>query len=152
MEVTILTSDAILEEWIVDAPLDKLDLEKSARESSSLHAKYMRYFIYAHRAYNKALKRYKKIIDLRTQYIEGKLNNKDDLTALQWEPYLFESPTFKEYDRVIGRFPDVIEMTKTLGEAKLTLDTVVSILKEIANRNYLVRAAIDMRKFELGKS
>ena len=55
-----------------------------------------------------------------------------------------------EIPRVIANQPDIIELKTKLSVQSIKIDFLDSIMKTIHNRNWVIRDAIEWRKFENG--
>lgn len=144
-----MTVDEIFEEWNVDSKIEQFDLGGSALNIPKLHAKYLRLLAVENASLRKLESRYKKLIQLKTEYFGGYLNGTDELKKLEWPPYT-RTILKPDMQRIVEADSQVIQLTEAIGEAKEKTSILSSIIKEVSAMSFNVRAAIEWTKFTAG--
>ena len=144
-----MTLDEILEEYGNDSKIESMDLEGSLKKLPVLHGKYINYLRSANKLQRKLEAQYKKLYQLKSEYYGGFLNGTDELKKLEWPPYTRtilkgDIPRFVESDA------QIISLTTSIGEAKEVVSILNSIIKEIMQRNFIIKDMIAWRKFTEG--
>lgn len=137
------------DEWSNDSPIDELSLDKELFKISSLHAKYLRVLSYHKLAVSKVLKEYNQRKAIKFQWYNGDLNNEDDLKHYKLEPMLKkilrqDIPIHLDGDEELNEI-----LIKKVTHQEV-VDTCTSIIKELNNRTWAIRSAIDWKKFSEG--
>lgn len=139
----------IFTEWDDDSRIDPIDLGNEALKISKLHNKYHRFLAVENRELRKMEARYKQLFNLKSEWYMGTLNGTEELTKLGWEPQ--RKVTLKpDLARVVEADRDIIKLSELIGEQKEKTFLLTSILKEVMQRSFNVRAAIDVMKFNAG--
>ena len=144
-----MTVDEIFENWNVDCKIDQLDLGNAALQIPKLHNKYLHFLSNEKRDLRKLEKQLKKFRLLKTEYFSGQLNGTDELKKLGWEPYqkVLLKNVISEY---VDSEDDVQKLSLMVEEQRDKVETLEFILKEILSRNFIIKSAIDWRKFTEG--
>lgn len=144
-----MTIDEIFENYTIDCVIQPLDLDGALRDIPRLHKKYQQFLTIVERDLRKLNSRYKKLYQLKTEYLGGYLNGTDEIKALGWPPF---GRTILKGDiaRFVEADPDIIKITESIGEEKEKSSILTGIVKEVMQRNWTIRAMIDNRKFEAG--
>ena len=139
-----MTTDDIINEWNQDAPISELELGRSARKIPELHSKYYAMYIEAKREQAKArmvLKRLKSekaefLINPSMEVAQEKSWEIPDRKILKGE--------IKDY---LEGDSDICKLEYKLMECELKVETLQEVLKQIHNRNWIIKAALDDRSF-----
>lgn len=141
--------EEIFAEWNKDSVINEMDLGSSALEIPRLHNKYLKYLSTENKILRKFESQYKKLVFLKTEYYSGVLNGTDELDKLGWEP--FKRTLLKQdIPKHVESDTDVQKMIQYIGEQKEKVEVLNSIMKEIMSRNFIIKSAIDWRKFTEG--
>lgn len=130
----------------VDTQLDQNNLGAEALRIPMLHAKYYRYYTHEARVYHLIEADYHKLRKERIHYYLGKAPDevyKDeplDFKVLKsdLEPYLLA-------DRKLS------ELRIQMNAQKLKVDLLEGFIKTLNNRSFLIRDALEWRKFQAGQ-
>lgn len=144
-----MTTDEIFELWNQDCKIDPLDLGKASLDIPILHNKYLQIHNGEKRILNDLQKKYKKLLHLKTEYYMGLLNGTEELTKLGWPPFKY-TVLKSDIPRHIEADNDVQKLLMMIEDQKLKVDDLVSILKELSVRNFIIKNAIEWRKFTEG--
>jgi hypothetical protein len=134
--------------WAEDCKIDETNLVGESARIPVLHSKYYKLY---HRAAMKATKlRYelKELERLKTEYYNGSISE-EDLKKHGWKPNPLrimkaELPRYIESDK------DVIELCLRIDYYSSIAMFLESVVKQINNRNFVVKNMIDMIKFQSG--
>lgn len=142
-----MTLDQIIEEWTRDSNVDKTELADESLKIISLVAKYMRWY--------KTEKL--KLIHLKTKLAQLKLAKREFYTM---GPHEDTPPDWKlppqgrviknEVQDYIDADNDVITMNLRVSVQQEKSDLLYDIIKELNNRRWSIRAAIDFLKWTQG--
>jgi len=89
-----------------------------------------------------------KLLKLKREYYSGRMSA-EEMEALDWEPFQFKllKADVQEY---IDADEDIIELKKKLTLQEEKTDYLESIVKSLSNRGYLIKNAIDWKRFTEG--
>ena len=141
--------EEIFTHWEKDSTIDPIDLGGEALNISKLHNKYLRLLSIERKEARRLESKYKQLVSLKSDWYLGILNGTEELTKLGWEPQRHvvlkaDLPRYVDSDK------DIIKLVEILGEQKEKVEVLNLIMKEIMTRNWNIRAAIDMLKFNAG--
>lgn len=134
--------------WAEDCEIDETNLVRESARIPVLHSKYYKLY---HRAAMKATKlRYdlKDLERLKTEYYNGTISE-EDLKKNGWRPNgtkLMKS----EIPRRIETDKDVIELCLKIDYYSSIAKFLEDVLKQIHQRNFVIKNMIDMAKFQAG--
>lgn len=134
--------------WEVDCKIDKTDLTNEAIKIPQLHHKYYRIYINERltlRKYETQLKILKK--DKFDFYTEGPT---EETHALGWRLPPRGKILKADANGYVETDKDIIDLTLKIGVQIEKTDLLESIIKSIANRNFIITNAIAFEKFQLG--
>jgi hypothetical protein len=144
-----MTSEEIFEQWNRDCKIDRLNLGAASLDIPILHNKYLQIHNAEKKVLNDLLKKYKKLLHLKTEYYMGLLNGTEELTKLGWPPFKY-TILKSDIPRHIEADTDVQKLLLMIDDQKLKVDDLTSILKELNTRNFIIKNAIEWRKFTEG--
>jgi hypothetical protein len=153
MKPPVKNIEDLIAEWEKDCITDGTKDGEPSRHLlliSRLHAKYLAIYTH-HRLILESLdSKYKTMRLLKWQYYGGHLNNPEDLKKYGIEPWLG-----KTIRADIPMHLDADEDLNTLHMKKVghkeIIDFCASVIKELNNKNYALRAYIDFEKFVAGR-
>lgn len=148
-EEKVWSIDSILTEWEKDCIIDKKNLDNSAIESSKLHAKYLRILIESKINKSKAADNVSVIRNIRTRYYNGKLT-KPELDKYNWEQYQGIKPLKTELQDMLEADEYCIKYKKRLDYYEIMVTELEMILKQIQQRDWEIKTALDWKKFQSG--
>lgn len=139
----------IEKEWAVDSVISNLKLDNESLKIPKLHSKYYSFLINEKLVHVKIKKKLEEREYVLEQFYKKTLTveelNEHKLPLIQDKKILTG-----EIPRVIANQPDIIELKTKLSVQSIKIDFLDSIMKTIHNRNWVIRDAIEWRKFENG--
>jgi hypothetical protein len=143
-----MTLDQYLAEWQSDAEMDLAALEEAARNVPLLHAKWWKYYAYERLRYRKLDGDYKVLYRQKWEYFLGKMDD-EEREALGWPPQ-----PLKILSQNVGIYIEGDPAVQALLMRKVYLEEILKfiedVLKQINNRNYTIKSAIDFLRFKNG--
>jgi hypothetical protein len=136
--------------WAEDCKIDETNLVREASRIPVLHSKYYKLY---HRAALKAVKlRYelKELEGLKTDYYSGTLDE-ETLKKRGWIPFgdkLIKSGV----DRKVETDKDIAVLSLKIEYQSSIAKFLEDVIKQINNRNYVIRNMVDMIKFQSGSN
>jgi len=151
-QIVEMTLDNLIDAWSEDVRIDYAtsNLDEIILDIGVLHAKYLKIMVIHNDILHEAEKALKRATSIRYAYYSGKISREEE-KKYGWEPY----------QQILSgkQLQDVLDIDPILsaGQSKVTkhTDMVEScklIIKEIGNRSYQIRAAIDWQKVRSGFS
>ena len=134
-------------EWEKDSRISD-DLTLESLKIPQLHSKWMKY-LYAEKNELVIIQRaYYKMKRLRWEYYNGTIDH-NVLDKMGWEPFLQkilkpDLPMWLDSDKELGELKD----QRTRKEQTISL--LEQIIKQITERQWTIKNAIEWRKFEMG--
>ena len=134
--------------WSGDCEIDETELSQESVKIPQLHNKYLIIF-HDERLRLRTMKfENSKLLKLKREYYSGRMSA-EEMEALDWEPFQFKllKADIQEY---IDADEDIIELKKKLTLQEEKTDYLESIVKSSSNRGYLIKNAIDWKRFTEG--
>ena len=135
-------------QWTIDCEMDETELSKESIKIPQLHNKYLIFF-HDERLRLRTMKfENSKLSKQKREYYSGRMSA-EEMEALDWEPFQFKllKADIQEY---IDADEDIIELKKKLTLQEEKTDYLESIVKSLSNRGYLIKNAIDWKRFTEG--
>tara|TARA_B100001250_G_C19740626_1_gene762897 strand:- start:976 stop:1410 length:435 start_codon:yes stop_codon:yes gene_type:complete len=135
-------------QWTLDCVMDETELSKESIKIPQLHNKYLIYF-HDERIRLRTMKfENSKLLKLKREYYSGRMSA-EEMEALDWELFQFKllKADVQEY---IDADEDIIELKKKLTLQEEKTDYLESIVKSLSNRGFLIKNAIDWKRFTEG--
>jgi len=145
----IKTIDELMLSWATDAKIDETRLGSESIRLSNLHAKYIDVYKTQKLRTQKLQNDCNKLSRLKFRYYSGHLNATEELKELGWEP-MREKYLRADVNIMVDGDPDVMEIKNKLQYAELFVDCCEKIIKEIHQRSFNLRNAIEWEKFTQG--
>lgn len=138
--------EALMEEWIKDAPYDETEPQKAMANIPKLHAKYLRIMTHHNLLVKKISAEYNTRRKIKWEYFSGDLNNPEDLAKYGLEPMLkkvlrADLQHYLDSDTELNN----ILLKKVMHEE--IVDFCKSVLKELNNRTFQLKAYMDWERF-----
>lgn len=140
----------LMKMWAEDAPMNVTNPHLELTRIPILHAKYLRILSY-HKLLN--AKQENDLVALRNlkkAYYKGELNNPEDLKKYNLEPFQTRLSGL-QVDQHVAADPEVARLAMIKNQNDQIVESATSILKELNNRTFQVRAIIDWEKFAGGR-
>lgn len=131
-----------------DSIIDDTELDIESLKIPQLHNKYLNLYHDEKLVLSKIDSDLKKVIKVKWEYYTGKLDE-DDLEELGLEPFQFKILK-QDLDKYLNSDEDIIALSHKVEYQKEKVSYLESILKELNNRHWKIRNAIDWRKFLSG--
>ena len=139
--------DALLEQWHVDAKMNKLEPAEELRKIPVLHAKYLNIFSAHRRAYQAGERKIAKLKRLKHEYYTGRIDEVT-LKACNWAPFPYtlkgDLNTYMESDK------DLLNGKAVLAVHGEIMDLCERILKELASRTFQLKDICAWERFIAG--
>lgn len=139
----------IEKEWAVDSVISNLKLDTESLKIPKLHAKYYGLLINE----KLVLVSLKKKLEDREYILEQfyrKTLTIEELNEHKLPLIQDKKIANSDIPRVIMNQPDIVQFKTKIGVQGIKIEFIESILKTIHNRNWIIRDAIEWRKFESG--
>jgi hypothetical protein len=141
------TLDELKQDWAVDCEIQE-DLAAAAIQTPKLHSKYLDQLIEAKLRLTKIANDIAILKVDKGRYFRGEMT-KEELTDRGWVQWQYR--TLKsDIDGLIEGDADYIKLSTRESYMKVVVSFLESVLGEIKNRNWSIRAAIDYIKFRAG--
>lgn len=143
-----MTLDQLMDEWRKDSPVDSTELAIESLKIPELHSKYLKIY-FEERRKLKALEFQNKELFLKKyEYYNGKLSM-EELDELNWEP--FQKRLMKnEIEMYLNSDKEIIQNNIRLVNQQEKLDFLQEVIKNLNQRNFQIKNAIEWRKFTQG--
>jgi hypothetical protein len=143
-----MTLDQMMEEWRLDATVDSTELGIASLKIPELHSKFLKIY-FDERRKLKALEFQSKELSLKKyEYYNGKLSQ-EELDELNWEPFV-KRLMKNEVDMYLDSDKDIIQNNVRIINQKEKLAFLEEVLKNVNQRNFQIKNAIEWKKFTQG--
>ena len=134
--------------WSGDCDIDETELSQESVKIPQLHNKYLILFHDERLRLRNMKFEYGKLLKLKREYYSGRMTE-EEMEALDWEPFQFKllKADIQEY---IDADEDIIESKKKSALQEEKVDYLEAIVKGLSNRGYLIKNAIDWKRFTEG--
>ena len=134
--------------WTSDCPIDETELAQESVKIPQLHNKYL--IFYSNEKLRLKTQRFdhSKLVKLKKEYYGGRMSQ-EELEAIDWEP--FQDKLLKaDVEQYVDADDNVIESKKMLALQEEKVDYLEAIVKGLSTRGYLIKNAIDWKRFTEG--
>ena len=134
--------------WSGDCEIDETELSQESVKIPQLHNKYLILF-HDERLRLRTMKfDHSKLLKVKREYYSGRMDE-TELEAYEWEPFQYKllKADVQEY---IDADDDIIEGKKKISLQEEKVDYLEAIVKGLSNRGYLIKNAIDWKRFTEG--
>lgn len=138
----------IYSEWAKDGEINIVDVSKTSADIPKLHNKYFRMYAEEGLKLKKYKSDYKNLTKLKTEYYNGSMGS-EELKQYGWNPQPLkilrqDIPMYIESDQ------DIVNMSLKIGMQEAIVEYLESIIKQINNRNFILKNIIDWERFRTG--
>lgn len=140
--------EEISQEWIKDAKIDTTELDIESIKIPQLHSKYLKIYFEERRRLKGFEFQSKEMYLNKYEYYNGRLSD-EELKNLNWEPFM-KRLMKNEVDLYLESDKDIIGNNMRIVNQKEKLDMLEEILKNLNQRNFQIKNAIDWKKFTQG--
>ena len=136
--------------WAEDCKIDETNLIGEAARIPVLHSKY--YKLYHRAAMNATKLRYelKELESLKTDYYSGTLD-KETIAKHGWLPF-GEKLIKSAVDRKVETDKDITKLSLQIEYQSSIAKFLEDIIKQIHQRNFVIKSMIDMIRFQAGSN
>jgi hypothetical protein len=138
--------DEIQKMWTNDSEIDKDDLGNESIKSSILHCKYYELYNTTYLLRENARQIHDKVYLERYNYYTGKA----DPEVYEKEPFPFKVREKDSINRYLNADERLSKASLKIKYYDQTLRYLEEIIKQISNRGYQIKNAIDWMKFQAG--
>ena len=134
--------------WSGDCEIDETELSQESVKIPQLHNKYLIIFHDERLRLRTMRFDHSKLLKVKREYFSGRMDA-TELEAYDWEPFLYKllKADVQEY---IDADDDIIEGKKKISLQEEKVDYLEAIVKGLSNRGYLIKNAIDWKRFTEG--
>lgn len=143
-----MTLDDYLTEWQTDAELDLSALDEAARNVPLLHAKWWKFYTRERLRFKAIDSQYKILYRQKWEYFLGKLDDVER-ERLGWPPQPLKILS-QNVNIYLEGDNDIQQLLKKKALLEEVLRFIEDVLKQINNRNYTIKSAIDFLRFKHG--
>lgn len=143
-----MTLDQIMEEWRRDSQIDSTELDVESLRIPELHSKYMKIYFEERRKLKAYEFQSKDLYLKKYEYYNGKLSQ-EELDELGWQPFV-KRLMKGEIDMYLDSDKDIITNNMKMANQKEKIEFCEDAIKNINQRNFQIRNAIEWRKFTQG--
>lgn len=140
--------ETLYNEWAKDGEIDQVNISKTTADIPKLHNKYFRWYVEEGLKLKKLKAEYKILYKLKGEWYRGELDD-EELKQHGWKPQPLkilraDVPQYLEAD------PEVIKLSLKIGLQEEIVAYLESIIKQITNRNFLMKTIVDWERFRTG--
>ena len=134
--------------WTRDCEMDETELSHESIKIPQLHNKYLIFYSNEKLKFKEIKYLFAGLIKRKRDYYSGKMTA-EELEAADWEPFQYKllKADVQEY---IDADDNVIESKKLLALQEEKVNYLESIVKSLTTRGYLIKNAIDWKRFTEG--
>ena len=132
----------------VDLKIDGTELGDESTRIPQLHGKYINIYHDESLVLRKLEADYKTLRKQKWEYYNGKLSQ-EELNALGWEPFGHRILR-QDMDIYMDSDADMVRIVSKIEMQRAKVDYLDSVIKGINNRQWVIRNAIEWRKFMSG--
>ena len=144
-----MTLDDIRKEIERDVRLDETALDIESLKIPQLHSKYLNFLMDERLSLAKITSDYDTTLRIKWEYYTGKMSQ-EQLTAHGWEPFALRVLR-NDLDLYLNADADISKARQRVVYQKEKISLLEEIVKELNNRHWKIRNAIDWRKFVNGQ-
>ena len=135
-------------QWTLDCVMDETELSQESIKIPQLHNKYLIFYSNEKLKFKEIKYLFAGLIKRKRDYYSGRMTA-EELEAADWEPFQYKllKADVQEY---IDADDNVIESKKLLALQEEKVNYLESIVKSLTTRGYLIKNAIDWKKFTEG--
>ena len=135
-------------QWTIDCEMDETELSQESIKIPQLHNKYLIYYSNEKLKFKEIKYLFTGLIKRKRDYYSGRMTA-EELEMADWEPFQYKllKADVQEY---IDADDNVIESKKLLALQEEKVNYLESIVKSLTTRGYLIKNAIDWKRFTEG--
>ena len=135
-------------QWTLDCVMDETELSQESIKITQLHNKYLIFYSNEKLKFKEIKYLFAGLIKRKRDYYSGRMTA-EELEMADWEPFQYKllKADVQEY---IDADDNVIESKKLLALQEEKVNYLESIVKSLTTRGYLIKNAIDWKRFTEG--
>jgi hypothetical protein len=141
-------NDDINEMWSKDCKINETDLIGESRRIPELHSKYYNLFFKEALKVKKFKSDLKEIERAKFEYYTGSMDE-EDLKERGWKPNPLKILR-QDIDKYIQSDREIINLSLKIAYHEERANYLESIVRQINNRNFIIKSMIDWAKFQAG--
>lgn len=141
--------EQLIEMWIKDSSVDETELGREATRISKLHSTYLKILSLNSVRVKKIENDYKKMRSVRSRYFDGKLTE-EELKEYGWEQYPYNHRLNSQKENLLEGDSVLVDILSKKVYHEEIVNFCTAVLKELNNRTWQVKAAIDWHRFTQG--
>jgi hypothetical protein len=142
----MINFDELKEQAVQDLKIDTLNLDSESLATPSLYVKWLNFYTIELTELNYLDRIRKKLRFTMTKYYSGKAHSDVYVQKPLHEVYLKS-----EIDKVIDASNEWIGFKEKYDNQKIKVDYIEMTMKQISNRGFAIKAAIEWRRFQNGQ-
>ena len=144
----LMKFEEIQYQWTLDCVMDETELSQESIKIPQLHNKYLIFYSNEKLKFKEIKYLFAGLIKRKRDYYSGRMTE-EELEAADWEPFQYKllKADVQEY---IDADENVIESKKLLALQEEKVDYLEAIVRGLSNRGYLIKNAIDWKRFTEG--
>ena len=142
-------TDEINEMWSKDCKIDEANIVGEAKRIPELHNKYYNLFFKEALRVRKLKADMKELEKAKYEYYSGSMCE-EDLRERGWKPNPLKILR-NDIDRYMQSDKDVIQLSLKIALHEERANYLENIIRQINNRNFVIKSMIDMIKFQAGE-
>lgn len=142
-------NDDINEMWSKDCKIDEGNIVNEAKRIPELHSKYYNLFFKEALRVKKLKADLKELEKAKMEYYSGSMCE-EDLKERGWKPNPLKILR-NDLDKYIQSDKDVIQLSLKIAYHEERANYLENIIRQINNRNFVIKSMIDMLKFQSGE-
>lgn len=140
-----MTLDEIRKEIERDTKIDPLELDLESLKIPQLHGKYLNFLLDERLALSQIQADSATVLRTKWEYYTGKMS-REEMEAKGWEPFTLKILR-QDLDLYIDSDTDVVRSRQKVLYQREKIALLEEIVKELNNRHWKIRNAVDWRKF-----
>jgi len=142
-------TDEINEMWSKDCKIDEANIVGEAKRIPELHSKYYNLFFREALRVRKLKADMKELERAKYEYYSGSMCE-EDLRERGWKPNPLKILR-NDIDRYMQSDIDVVQLSLKIALHEEQANYLENIIRQINNRNFVIKSMIDMIKFQAGE-
>ncbi|MFA7407654.1 MAG: recombination mediator protein UvsY [Anaerolineaceae bacterium] len=143
-----MTLEEIEKEWEQDAKIDETNLVRASSDIPKFHSKYYKLLVRSALKVKKLKGDLTELERLKFEYYNGSLPE-EDLKAKGWKPNALKILR-ADIPRYIDSDKDIIDLSMKISYHSEITKFLEDIIRQVNNRNFIIKSMIDFMKFSNG--
>jgi hypothetical protein len=144
----VVMTDDINEMWSKDCKINETDLIGESRRIPELHSKYYNLFFKEALKVKKFKADLKELEHAKMEYYSGTMDE-SELKERGWKPFALKVMR-QDMDKYVQSDKEIIQMSLKIAYHEERANYLESIVRQISNRNFIIKNMIDWAKFQAG--